>query len=61
MLLNYTYRIKPDQQQTQLLDEWLETLRVSYNYALRELKRSKNYEKARKKIEKQHNHNPLLS
>ncbi|MEQ9552634.1 MAG: transposase [Coleofasciculus sp. G3-WIS-01] len=38
MLLNYTYRIKPDQQQTQLLDEWLETLRVSYNYALRELK-----------------------
>ncbi|MEQ9549674.1 MAG: helix-turn-helix domain-containing protein [Coleofasciculus sp. G3-WIS-01] len=26
MILNYTYRIKPDQQQTQLLDEWLETL-----------------------------------
>ncbi|MEQ9356898.1 MAG: transposase [Coleofasciculus chthonoplastes F1-TOW-03] len=38
MILNYTYRIKPDQQQTQLLDEWLETLRVSYNYGLRELK-----------------------
>ncbi|MFP4120587.1 RNA-guided endonuclease InsQ/TnpB family protein [Coleofasciculus sp.] len=38
MILNYTYRIKPDDQQTQLLDEWLETLRVSYNYALRELK-----------------------
>lgn len=38
MILNYTYRIYPDNQQTQLLDEWLETLRVSYNYALRELK-----------------------
>jgi putative transposase len=38
MILNYTYRIKPDAQQTQLLDEWLETLRVSYSYALRELK-----------------------
>ena len=38
MLLNYTYRIRPNQQQAQLLDERLETLRVSYNYALRELK-----------------------
>jgi len=38
MILNYTYRIKPDNQQIQLLDEWLETLRVSYNSALRELK-----------------------
>ncbi len=38
MLLNYTYRIKPNKQQSQLLEEWLETLRVSYNYALRELK-----------------------
>jgi len=38
MLLNYTYRIRPNQQQAQLLDEWLKTLRVSYNYALRELK-----------------------
>jgi putative transposase len=38
MILNYTYRIYPDDQQSQLLDEWLETLRVSYNYALRELK-----------------------
>ncbi|MFB6277428.1 MAG: RNA-guided endonuclease InsQ/TnpB family protein [Halothece sp.] len=38
MLLNYTYRIRPNQQQAQLLNEWLATLRVSYNYALRELK-----------------------
>lgn len=38
MILNYTYRIYPDDQQAQLLNEWLETLRVSYNYALRELK-----------------------
>ncbi|NET87471.1 MAG: transposase [Kamptonema sp. SIO1D9] len=38
MILNYTYRLHPDSQQIQLLDEWLETLRVSYNYALRELK-----------------------
>jgi putative transposase len=38
MILNYTYRLYPDNQQIQLLDEWLETLRVSYNYALRELK-----------------------
>jgi putative transposase len=38
MLLNYTYRLEPDNQQIQLLDEWLETLRVSYNYGLRELK-----------------------
>ncbi len=38
MILNYTYRIYPDNQQIQLLDQWLETLRVSYNYALRELK-----------------------
>jgi putative transposase len=38
MILSYTYRIYPDDQQTQLLNEWLETLRVSSNYALRELK-----------------------
>ena len=38
MLLNYTYRIYPDAQQVELLDEWLDTCRVSYNYALRELK-----------------------
>ncbi len=38
MLLNYTYRLKPDARQEQLLLEWLETCRVSYNYALRELK-----------------------
>ena len=38
MILNYVYRIYPDAQQEQLLLEWLETCRVSYNYALRELK-----------------------
>jgi len=38
MILNYRYRIYPDAQQIELLNEWLETLRVSYNYALRELK-----------------------
>jgi len=36
--LNYTYRIYPDIEQQSLLDEWLETCRLSYNYALRELK-----------------------
>ena len=38
MLLNYVYRIYPDSNQIELLNEWLETCRVSYNYALRELK-----------------------
>jgi putative transposase len=38
MILNYTYRIYPDTQQVLWLNEWLETCRVSYNYALRELK-----------------------
>jgi len=35
---NYRYRIYPDAEQVKLLNEWLETCRVSYNYALRELK-----------------------
>jgi putative transposase len=38
MILNYVYRIYPDSNQIELLNEWLETCRVSYNYALRELK-----------------------
>lgn len=38
LTLNYTYRIYPDSSQVALLDEWLETCRLSYNYALRELK-----------------------
>ncbi|MDJ0573818.1 MAG: transposase [Xenococcaceae cyanobacterium MO_234.B1] len=38
MILNYSYRLYPDAQQIELLNEWLETCRVSYNYALRELK-----------------------
>jgi putative transposase len=38
MILNYTYRLYPDAEQAELLSEWLETCRISYNYALRELK-----------------------
>ena len=38
LVLNYTYRIYPSGSQEQLLNDWLETCRVSYNYALRELK-----------------------
>ncbi|MGK7916215.1 MAG: RNA-guided endonuclease InsQ/TnpB family protein [Prochloraceae cyanobacterium] len=38
MLLNYTYRLYPDVRQGELLNQWLETCRSSYNYALRELK-----------------------
>ena len=38
MILNYRYRIYPDKQQIELLNEWLETCRISYNYALGELK-----------------------
>ena len=38
MILNYRYRIYPDNNQIELLNEWLETCRVSYNYALGELK-----------------------
>lgn len=38
LTLNYSYRIYPDIGQQALLDEWLETCRLSYNYALRELK-----------------------
>ena len=38
MILNYVYRIYPDARQEELLLEWLEICRKSYNYALRELK-----------------------
>ena len=38
MIINYTYRLYPDAEQVELLNQWLETCRVSYNYALRELK-----------------------
>jgi putative transposase len=38
MILNYTYRIYPDAQQQDTLNEWLDICRASYNYALRELK-----------------------
>ncbi|MGL5941808.1 MAG: helix-turn-helix domain-containing protein, partial [Waterburya sp.] len=33
MILNYVYRIYPDSNQVDLLSEWLETCRMSYNYA----------------------------
>ncbi len=36
--LNYSYRIYPDSEQQQRLEEWLETSRRVYNYALGELK-----------------------
>ena len=36
--LNYSYRIYPDSEQQQKLDEWLETGRRVYNYSLRQLK-----------------------
>ena len=38
MILNYVYRIYPNSKQIELFNEWLETCRLSYNYALRELK-----------------------
>ena len=38
LTLNYAYRIYPDAIQEPLLQEWLETCRQVYNYALRELK-----------------------
>jgi putative transposase len=38
LTLNYTYRLYPDNSQIELLNEWLETCRISYNYALGELK-----------------------
>lgn len=38
LILNYNYRIYPDANQEELLNDWLETCRSAYNYALRELK-----------------------
>ena len=38
LTLNYTYRLKPTLAQEEKLDSRLETCRVSFNYALRELK-----------------------
>ena len=38
MILNYVYRIYPDVRQEELLLEWLEICRKSYNYSLKELK-----------------------
>lgn len=36
--LNYTYRVYPDAEQEEMLNNWLETCRLAYNYALRELR-----------------------
>jgi putative transposase len=38
LTLNYRYRIYPTTAQQQTLVEWMETCRVAYNYALREIK-----------------------
>ncbi len=38
LTLNYAYRLYPDAIQESLIQEWLETCRQTYNYALRELK-----------------------
>ena len=38
LTLNYTYRIYPESKQQEMLCEWLEICRGSYNYALGELK-----------------------
>lgn len=38
LTLNYRYRIYPEATQQQTLIEWMETCRVAYNYALREIK-----------------------
>ncbi len=38
LTLNYTYRLYPNAIQQSLIQEWLETCRQTYNYALRELK-----------------------
>ena len=38
LTLNYVYRLYPDATQESLIQEWLETCRQTYNYALRELK-----------------------
>ncbi|MFB2977303.1 RNA-guided endonuclease InsQ/TnpB family protein [Microseira sp. BLCC-F43] len=38
LTLNYRYRIYPDTTQQQTLVEWMETCRIAYNYALREIK-----------------------
>ncbi|NJM27627.1 MAG: transposase [Pseudanabaena sp. RU_4_16] len=36
--MNYRYRIYPDTTQQEILSEWMETCRMAYNYALREIK-----------------------
>jgi putative transposase len=38
LTMNYRYRIYPDATQQEILSEWMETCRIAYNYALRELK-----------------------
>jgi putative transposase len=38
LTMNYRYRIYPDRTQQEILSEWMETCRIAYNYALREIK-----------------------
>jgi putative transposase len=38
LTMNYRYRIYPDTTQQEILSEWMETCRIAYNYALREIK-----------------------
>jgi putative transposase len=38
LTMNYRYRIYPDPAQQEILSEWMETCRIAYNYALREIK-----------------------
>jgi putative transposase len=38
LTINYRYRIYPDTTQQEILSEWMETCRIAYNYALREIK-----------------------
>ncbi len=38
LTMNYRYRIYPDTTQQEILSEWMETCRMAYNYALREIK-----------------------
>ncbi len=36
MLLGYVYKLRPDKEQSEIMDSWLDMLRASYNYNLRE-------------------------
>jgi putative transposase len=38
LTMNYRYRIYPNTTEQEILSEWMETCRIAYNYALREIK-----------------------